>query len=136
MQNPDKRDNQADFVKAIVDEFPDMSKLEAKQMAQIAKKFWKSSIKAVDVEGLLREIIKRQPTASQANSIFTKQQGGRFEVVAQRGLPEFENFRSQIDNVHSGFADSIGGAEHGGVRRRRGAVRRFNKKPRDRARPR
>jgi hypothetical protein len=123
MQNPDKRDNQADFVKAIVDEFPDMSKLEAKQMAQIVKKFWKSSIKAVDVEGLLREIIAHQPTASQANSIFTKQQGGRFEVVAQRGLPEFENFRSQIDHVQPGFGDFIGTQNMAGFA---GAVARFD----------
>ena len=108
MQNPEKRDNQADFVKAIVDEFPNASKLEAKQMAQIVKKFWKSSTKAVDVEGLLREIIKHNPTAAQSNEIFTKQQGGRFEVVAQRGLPEFENFRSQIDHVQPGFGDFIG----------------------------
>ena len=122
MQNPEKRDNQADFVKAIVDEFPDASKLEAKQMAQIVKKFWKSSIKAVNTEALLREIIARQPTASQANSIFTKQQGGRFTVVAQRGLPEFENFRSQIDHVQPGFGDFIGAQNMAGFA---GAVARF-----------
>ena len=122
MQNPETRDNQADFVKAIVDEFPDMSKLEAKQMAQIVKKFWKSSTKAVDVEGLLREIIAHHPTASQANDLFTKQQGGRFTVIAQRGLPEFENFRSQIDNVHSGFANSIAAQNMAGFA---GAVERF-----------
>jgi hypothetical protein len=107
MHNPEIMNGQADFVKAIVDEFPDMSKLEAKQMAQIVKGFWKSSTESVDTEGLLREIIKSNPTAAQANSIFTKQQGGRFEVIAQRGLGEFLNFRDQLAHVQPGFAGSI-----------------------------
>ena len=108
MQNPETRDNQADFVSAIGDLFPDMSATDAKQLANITKRFWKSSTQAVDTEGLLREIIRRKPTASQANDLFTKQQGGRFEIVAQQGIGKYQEFYDTLKHTPEGFAHGIG----------------------------
>ncbi len=108
MQNPETRDNQADFVSAIGDLFPDMSATDAKQLSNITKRFWKSSTQSVDTEGLLREIIRRKPTASQANDLFTKQQGGRFEIVAQQGIGKYQEFYDTLKHVPQGFAHGIG----------------------------
>ncbi|HEY8124522.1 MAG TPA: phage tail tape measure protein, partial [Methylocystis sp.] len=103
--------------------FGHLSAKDAKEVAKEIGSFYKMSVQGVDVEGLLRAIIAANPNAAQANAFFTKQQGGRFQTAAQRGIAEFDNFRSQIDHVEPGFADFIGAQNMAGFA---GAVARYD----------
>lgn len=87
---------------------------DAHALAKVVGSFYQAANGAVDVEGLLRAIIAANPSAAQSNAIFTTQQGGRFQVVAQHGLSEFLNFRDQLEHTPAGFAASIGKERMGG----------------------
>lgn len=117
MQNSDVIGREEDFVDKsmeAISEFQSFDGATGRKLAKVLKAFWKASIKNVDSEGLLRAIIEKSPTASQSNAIFTKQQGGRFNTVAQRGLAEYLDFRSQLQHAPQGFAAGIGKERMGG----------------------
>ncbi len=138
LSNPETVASREDVTKAltpIIGESYDKGKggkLRAQDANIIAKTvgaFWKAAIESVDSERLLRDIIAANPSAAQANTIFTKQQGGRFEVLAQRGLGEFSSFYDQLAHVPAGFAAGIGAERMGGYAgtssRLQGAIKNF-----------
>lgn len=79
-----------------------------KAIANVVGQFYKSMIESVDSESLLRDIIAAKPSAAQANTLFTKSQGGRFQTMAQFGLGRFDEVRNEIGHVAPGFAAGIG----------------------------
>lgn len=95
---------------------------DAHAIARVVGNFWKASIESVDTERLLHDFIAAHPSAAQANTMFSKQQGGRFQVIAQRGVEEFDDFVNQLKHVKTGFAASIGTERMGGYA---GAVSRW-----------
>jgi TP901 family phage tail tape measure protein len=87
---------------------------DSKAIAKTVGGFWTSAIQSVDTERLLADIIAGKPSAAQSNAIFTTQQGGRFQVVAQRGIGEFRDYRGQLVHAPSGFAHQIGQERNAG----------------------
>jgi hypothetical protein len=102
---------------------------DSRTISKVVSGFWKAAIESVDSERLLRDVIAAQPSAAQANMIFTKQQGGRFETVAQRGIREFNEFFDTLRHVNEGFAAGIGKERMGGFAgassRLEGAIKNF-----------
>jgi hypothetical protein len=123
MENPDLASDRQGFTSAmteIIGEGFEKSKhggLKAQDSQTIAKvvgNFWKSAIESVDPEKLLRDIIAANPSAAQANTIFTKQQGGRFQTMSQQGMPMFLEFYDTLAHTPAGFAGHIGEERMGG----------------------
>jgi hypothetical protein len=123
LENPDIAGNRDDFTREItpiIGESFDKNKKgalkaqDAHTIAKVVGDFWKASIESVDTERLLRDIISANPSAAQANTIFTKQQGGRFQTMSQRGLAEFLSFRDTLAHTPAGFASGIGAERMGG----------------------
>ncbi|QRG05926.1 phage tail tape measure protein [Xanthobacter dioxanivorans] len=96
---------------------------DAQAIAKVASTFYRLAVESVDVEGLLRTIIEKNPTLAQSNALFTERQGARFSVLAKGGLPLFNEYVQKLlgagDNFHlkiaeersAGFAGAMKQAE-------------------------
>lgn len=82
---------------------------DAQAIGRVAGEFYKLAVESVDVEGLLRAIISKNPTLAQSNALFTERQGARFSVLAKGGLPLFDEYTKKLleagDNFHTKIAE-------------------------------
>ena len=86
---------------------------DAHAIAKTVGDFYKMAAQSVDTEGLLRAVIRANPTQAQLNALVTREHGGKLGSIAQK--PElFDEYHKKISETPEGFAKSIGDAVMGG----------------------
>lgn len=76
--------------------------------------YFNSTTGDVDVEGLFREIVKKDPSMQVLNAFLGKQQGGRMIALLQQ-MKYFESDLQQLGHVDPDFAKKIGEYLTGGL---------------------
>lgn len=112
--DPDLVTDQDKFVPAIVDALKEkfitqkgkVSAQGSERIAKAAASFFKMSIESIDVEGLLRALMRSHLNLSQANAIFGPKQGGR-AMAALGNEALFNEKYEELKHVPEGFAASI-----------------------------
>lgn len=87
---------------------------DAKALAKAIGDFHKYSVDSVDTVGLLYEIMKAKPSYAQSVALFTNQQAGRANILAQQ-FGQIDKIREEIRNVKPGFARTIGDVANSGL---------------------
>jgi TP901 family phage tail tape measure protein len=123
LSNPDLASSSSDLTAALTpiigrsfgrDKHGKLRAADAKAIAKTVGSFWTASIQSVDTERLLADVIAAKPSGAQSNAIFGEMQGGRFQVVAQRGIGEFRDYRGQLVHAPTGYAHQIGQERNAG----------------------
>lgn len=117
LDNPDVVASQEEFTKGVTEALggSELRPQDARVLSKAAGAFWKAAIAKVDTDRLLRDIIAAGPSAAQANALFTKQQGGRFESAAQYGLGEYLKYVKAINEVPDTFPAQIASERMAGI---------------------
>lgn len=120
-----------DAVASLFDAKKD-GKMKAADRNKVAKKvgaFHKLSTESVDVEGLLAEILKSDPSLALLNAFFTDKHGGKGGILA-KVFSQFGKDREALgstpDDFGSKIAEEIMGGLGGSFERLKGSIENFN----------
>lgn len=84
----------------------EIDKNKAQAIEKMVSGIFDKAIEGVDAEGLLRAIMKSNPSLAALNGLFGFQQGGRAGAVLQNP-EEFEQYRKKLEETPIGFALEI-----------------------------